>query len=159
MGGYLNIEECIFDGNSCGDTGAAIDNLVDGSLMVVKKSKFVNNRANTIGGGNYGAVTVFPGTFAVIDGCDFTGEDETAIDWTKGAEVSFEGNTLNPDVEEPVIENPVHSRRSGIETIKRYALVLANRYKYLKKLQGVPKVLGAVKKKHRQIYEELAGSE
>ncbi len=158
QGGLVYIEDCDFDDNVCGDTGAAIDNLVAGSLAVVRRSRFAGNKANSRGGGNYGAITIFPETFAIIDTCNFVGQELTAIDYADGSEIHLIHNQFNPATIDPVIRNPFHGRGVRQKILLFYALLLAQRYGYLSNFGRVPRASQRVINKHRDMYLQLTGS-
>jgi len=155
MGGHVEVHNCLFEGNSCGDTGAAIDNLVAGSLLVVSGCHFKANKANAIGGGSYGAITVFPGTFAFISECDFTEETGVAIDHTDLSNVTMRGNLFNEEVVNSVVINPIHSRGVRRKILTRYALLLAKRLRHINKLERVPVRSREVAERHRDLYLAL----
>lgn len=84
-GGHVTIRNSVFKNNNCAGTGAAID-VLEGSSVEIENCLFVDNIANTgmakiarEFGLTYnaehgcGALTVFPGSMAIVKSCTFTG--------------------------------------------------------------------------------------
>ena len=154
IGGYIHIKHCRFEQNSCGDTGAAIDNLVTGSLTIIENSKFESNQANQLGNGNYGAITAFPKTFLIIKNSDFSEEQGTAIDYRDSTQVNIDiamkFNQKNPQA---IVKNPIPNPKTKYEILRQFVRIFLS-YPGLVKLQGVPKCSEKITKKHRGIFEK-----
>ena len=67
QGARLTFDNCYFVENLTGDTGAAIDNLVPGSQIEVQQCRFEGNLSTP----GFGVISLFPDTFAQIEGCSF----------------------------------------------------------------------------------------
>ncbi len=87
------IDGCTFFENIAGHTGGAIDVLTPSSFAIIRNSTFMENSSNllTSVGGPHGGITVFPDSFAVIEGCHFFTSEERfdattqlAIDYQRG---------------------------------------------------------------------------
>lgn len=156
LGGYLIVSSCVFQENSCGDTGAAIDNLSPGSLAVIRNSTFINNEANLLGeGGTYGAITTSPQTFLFVEDCDFSGEQKTAIDRALNSHMCNKGNIFNAHTGEPVITNPEHSSGTRWALLRSYAWLAANNFMLLNKREHIPVASKEVHERHESIYFSL----
>lgn len=163
LGGYIHLINCSFVDNTCGDTGAAIDNLVAGSLTVIDKGRFINNRANLLGTGNFGAVTVFPNTFLIVKDSDFTSERYTAVDYRPNkygeAFVAIDQlSVFNSQNLNPIVRNPISNRGSRKEIVTRYIRLLS-RHPALVKFEGVPGTNRATVEKHRELFNKIVASQ
>lgn len=163
LGGYIHLTNCSFSDNSCGDTGAAIDNLAVGSLTVIEKGRFSKNRANQLGTGTFGAVTVFPDTHLVVKDSDFSSEPATAIDYRPNKDgaifvaidhkSAFDSRNLNA-----LVKNPTSNKGTRKEIFTRYTRLLS-RHPGLVKLEGVPSADRTTVEKHRTLFERLIANQ
>lgn len=154
VGGYVYVKHCTFKNNSCGDTGAAIDNLAAGSLVIIEHCTFENNQANQLGNGNFGAVTAFPDTFLIIKQSDFSGEQETAIDYRDTTQIHIDTATkLNQKNPQAIVKNPIPNPKTKFAILSRFIRIFL-RYPGLVKLESVSKCSEKIREKHQEIFEK-----
>lgn len=159
LGGYLHVLNCGFLYNSCGDTGAAIDNLGKGSLTVIEQSRFIENTANGLGTGTFGAVTAFPDTYLIVKNSDFSKQSTTAIDYTvnrrKKQYIFIDNQTsFNPKAPNAIEQNPKSNSGTRTEIITRYSQIFAA-HPRLVKFEVIPHADHKTIEKHKNLFTEL----
>ncbi|MDA1079171.1 MAG: hypothetical protein O2840_00550 [bacterium] len=155
LGGSLSATNCRFENNRCQDTGAAIDLLSAGSYAELMNCVFSGNEANLAGGGTYGSVTAFPGTFLVAIKCDFINQPGVPIDARPNRRglsfVHTNFNVIHPNAR-LINQNPASNNGVRKEILRRFARLLA-RLPKLVRLEGVPGASVETRKKHLLEYQ------
>ncbi|MEI6327376.1 MAG: right-handed parallel beta-helix repeat-containing protein [Candidatus Roizmanbacteria bacterium] len=153
-GGYLRVHTSIFADNSCGDTGAAIDNLAAGSLAMIHDCTFVDNHPNQLGDGMYGAVSAFPHTFLIVKNSDFSKQGGTAIDYRDSTRVHIDSDTTYREgALSPITKDPLPNPKTKWHILSSWIWIFFS-HPWDLKCEKIPTCSPGVLEKHRMIYEQ-----
>jgi len=153
LGGAVKLDTCVVEEDEAGDTGAGLDNLVAGGVVIISNSVFRDNHSNGLGKGKYGSVTTFPWTYTAIHGSDFSGEIGTAIDYQPNSRLFIMDCRFNEHEPNPIVFRPRSNSGTRIEIPRQFLRLLAQ-YPQLIKLEGLPKLDQETHHRHRTLYSQ-----